>query len=95
MDVAPLVDGDRCPVRYVSIIQSSIESGAKMIHFNIQFKTKFELFIQSKIHSKICPKYSIQNFIPKVGKKWFKCQKRQETAFSTKLISTAAVLIPI
>ena len=60
------------PVRYVSIIQSNIESGPKMIQFNIQFKTKFEIFIQSKIHSKISLKYSIQNFIQEIGKKWFK-----------------------
>ena len=60
------------PVRYVSIIQSNIESGPKMIQFNIQFKTKFEIFIQSKIHSKIGLKYSIQNFIQEIGKKWFK-----------------------
>ena len=33
------------PGRYVSIIQSNIESGPKMIQFNIQFKTKFEIFI--------------------------------------------------
>ena len=60
------------PGRYVSIIQSNIESGPKMIQFNIQFKTKFEIFIQSKIHSKISLKYSIQNFIQEIGKKWFK-----------------------
>ena len=57
------------PGRYVSIIQSNIESGPKMIQFNIQFKTKFEIFIQSKIHSKISLKYSIQNFIQEIGKK--------------------------
>ena len=57
------------PVRYVLIIQSNIESGPKMIQFNIQFKTKFEIFIQSKIHSKISLKYSIQNFIQEIGKK--------------------------
>ena len=57
------------PVRYVLIIQSNIESGAKIIQFNIQFKTKFEIFIQSKNHSKICPKYSIQNFIKEIERK--------------------------
>ena len=60
------------PDRYVLIFQSNIESGPKIIQFNIQFKTKFEIFIQSKIHSKISLKYSIQNFIQEIGKKWFK-----------------------
>ena len=64
------------PVRYVSIIQSNIESRPKMNQFNIQFKTKFEIFIQSKIHSKICPKYSIQNFIQEIGKEWFKMPQK-------------------
>ena len=36
-----------------------------MIQFNIQFKTKFEIFVQQNIHSKMCPKYSIH-----VGPKW-------------------------
>ena len=36
------------PVRYVLIIQSNVESGPKMIQFNIQFKINSEIFIQSK-----------------------------------------------
>ena len=36
------------PVRYVLIIQSNVESGPKMIQFNIQFKINFEIFIQSE-----------------------------------------------
>ena len=36
------------PVRYVLIIQSNIESGPKMLQFNIHFKIYFEIFIQSK-----------------------------------------------
>ena len=36
------------PVRYVLIIQSNVESGPKMIQFNIQFKMNSEIFIQSK-----------------------------------------------
>ena len=67
MDTTNQLQGS--PGRYVSIIQSNIESGPKMIQFNIQFKTKFEIFIQSKIHSKISLKYSIQNFIQEIGKK--------------------------
>jgi len=45
-----------------------------MIQFNIQFKTKFEIFIQSKIHSIIFPKYLIPNFIQEIGKSDSKCQ---------------------
>ena len=40
--------GSTSPVWYVLIIQSNVESGPKMIQFNIQFKIDFELFIQSK-----------------------------------------------
>ena len=36
------------PVWYVLIIQSNVESGPKMIQFNIQFKINSEIFIQSK-----------------------------------------------
>ena len=34
------------PVRYVLIIQSNVESGLKMIQFNIQFNIWFQIFIQ-------------------------------------------------
>ena len=60
------------PVRYVLIIQSNIELGPKMIQFSIQFKTKLDIFIQSTIHSKISPEYSIQNLIQEIGKRRFK-----------------------
>ena len=39
---------EHSPVRYVLIIQSNVESGPKMIQFNIQFKMNSEIFIQSK-----------------------------------------------
>ena len=57
------------PGQSVLTIHFFIESGPKMIQFNIQFKTKFEIFIQSKIHSKIGLKYSIQNVIQEIGEK--------------------------
>merc|ERR1712105_506141 len=45
--------------RYVLIINFYVESGQKMIQFNIQFKIESKIFIQNgKINSK---NYSIQN----------------------------------
>ena len=41
------------PVWYVLIIQSNVESVLKIIQFNVQLKFNSELFIQSKIHSKV------------------------------------------
>ena len=43
LDYNPVTDS---PVRYVLIIQSNVESGPKMIQFNIQSKMNSEIFIQ-------------------------------------------------
>ena len=52
------------PVRYLSIIQSNIESGPRRIQFNIQFKQKFIQKLVQNIQLKILFK--------KLEKKWFK-----------------------
>ena len=70
-----------------------IESGLKMIQFNIQFKTKSKIFVQ-KIFIQLSTENLIESFIQKNLRKINKIKKRPKYGFGALLRPLLGSRIP-